>query len=98
MSDMAISWHTGAARHGGRPDRIRARQRLHSVRGRRAGEVDVRLDREGDAVEPRQVCTTGDRTVSRLGRFQRLLTQDMTTALIDGLIVSVRRRCASMTS
>jgi hypothetical protein len=78
--------------------RIGRRQRLHPVRGRRTGEVDVRLDRERDAVERRQVCTTGDRTVSRLGRFQRLLTQDMTTALIDGLIASVRRRCAAMTS
>jgi hypothetical protein len=33
--------------------RIRARQRLESLRGRRTGKIDVPFDREGDAVERR---------------------------------------------
>ena len=56
--------------------RIRVGQRLESLRRRRAGDVDVLLDGEGHAVERRQVSASGDRTVGRLGRFQRLLGQD----------------------
>jgi hypothetical protein len=43
---------------------------------RGAGDVDVVLDREGDAVERREVATGGDHAVGRFGGFEGLLPQD----------------------
>ena len=60
---------------GGVQPRIRARERLEPLRGRRPGEVDVPFDREGDAVERREITASGDRTVSRLRGFEGLLGQ-----------------------
>ena len=41
--------------------------------GRRAGQVDVPLDDEGDTVQRRQLTATGHRPVSRPRRLKRLL-------------------------
>ncbi len=56
--------------------RIGLRQRLESLGGRRADDVDVVLDGEGHPVERGQRYATSGGTVGRLSRIQRLLGQD----------------------
>jgi hypothetical protein len=51
-------------------------QCFEPLRGRRAGDVDVLLHGERHAVERPEVSAVGDRTISRVGRFQRLLGHD----------------------
>jgi hypothetical protein len=60
---------------GSVPTRIRAHERLESLRGRGTGEIDVPFDREGDAVERWEIIATGDHTVSCFCGLKRLLAQ-----------------------
>ena len=82
----------------GRVDRgDRLGQRGHAVRGRRAGDVDVLLDRERDAVqraEPPAAATA----VGGVGGRARLVGEHERIALRWPLTASMRSRCASTTS
>ena len=49
-------------------------------------------------MERPQVSAAGDRAVSRPAAFSACSSRTVTTALIEPLTASIRRRCASITS
>jgi hypothetical protein len=64
-------------RHDGGVDgRVRVLKNLESLGGRRAGEVDVLLDGERNAVQRREFPAARSRLVGCRGRVERLVGKD----------------------
>ena len=78
--------------------RDRAGESRNTPGRREAGDVDVLLDREGNAVQRPERLTCGNLAVRFSRVASRLFCSAFTMALRPGLTASMRRRCASTTS